>query len=135
MRRFDGWRLLRKLSEAATQFEMDKVAFVVELGDLIDAADSVDVEQSYLKTINREFSAISKDRHYVLGNHCVDTLTKQEFLASAADSLGWQDQMELFSHTHGWRLPTAVQDRRSRFPWPVQSKHQNKLSSGRRKPV
>ncbi len=72
---------LSKLSEAATQFEKDKVTFVVELGDLIDAADSVDVEQSYLKTINREFSAISKDRHYVLGNHCVDTLTKPEFLA------------------------------------------------------
>ena len=31
-------------------------------------------------TCNREFSAISKDRHYVLGNHCVDTLTKDEFL-------------------------------------------------------
>jgi hypothetical protein len=33
-----------------------------------------------MRTINREFSAISKDRHYVLGNHCVDTLTKAEFL-------------------------------------------------------
>jgi predicted phosphodiesterase len=54
--------------------------FVVELGDLIDAADSVEVEQSYLKTINREFSTICKDRHYVLGNHCVDTLKKEEFL-------------------------------------------------------
>jgi 3',5'-cyclic AMP phosphodiesterase CpdA len=30
--------------------------------------------------VNREFSALSKDRHYVLGNHCVDTLTKEEFL-------------------------------------------------------
>jgi len=71
---------LGKLAEAATQFEKDKVNFVVELGDLIDAADSVETEQRYLKTINREFSAISKDRHYVLGNHCVDTLTKAEFL-------------------------------------------------------
>ena len=40
----------------------------------------MDTEQQYLKTINREFSAISKDRHYVLGNHYVDTLTKTEFL-------------------------------------------------------
>jgi hypothetical protein len=71
---------LGKLAEAATQFEKDKVLFVVELGDLIDAADSVETEQRYLKTINQEFSAISKDRHYVLGNHCVDTLTKSEFL-------------------------------------------------------
>jgi predicted phosphodiesterase len=72
---------LPKLEEAALQFEQDKPDFVVELGDLIDAADSVDVEQSYLKAINREFSAICKDRHYVLGNHCVDTLNKEEFLS------------------------------------------------------
>lgn len=72
---------LAKLEEAAKQFEEAKPAFVVELGDFIDAADSVDVEQRYLKTINAQFSAISKDRHYVLGNHCVDTLKKEEFLA------------------------------------------------------
>lgn len=71
---------LGKLAEAAAQFERDKPAFIVELGDLIDAADSVTTEQRYLATVNREFSAISKDRHYVLGNHCVDTLTKDEFL-------------------------------------------------------
>ncbi len=71
---------LAKLEEAALQFERDKPTFLVELGDLIDAADSVELEQSYLKTINREFSMICRDRHYVLGNHCVDTLTKEEFL-------------------------------------------------------
>jgi len=71
---------LAKLAEAAGKFARDKPAFVVELGDLIDAADSVETEQSYLKRINREFSAISRDRHYVLGNHCVDVLTKDEFL-------------------------------------------------------
>ncbi len=71
---------LQKLEAAAQQFEQDQPTCLIELGDLIDAADSVDVEQRYLKTINREFSAICKDRHYVLGNHCVDTLKKEEFL-------------------------------------------------------
>ncbi|TWT95743.1 metallophosphoesterase family protein [Neorhodopirellula pilleata] len=71
---------LAKLEEAARKFEQDKPSFLVELGDLIDAADSVEVEQRYLKTINRPFSAICQDRHYVLGNHCVDTLNKDEFL-------------------------------------------------------
>jgi alkaline phosphatase len=73
---------LAKLEEAARQFERDKPSFIVELGDLIDAAASVETEQSYLKTINRPFSAICKDRHYVLGNHCVDTLHKDEFLGT-----------------------------------------------------
>jgi len=72
---------LGKLAEAGTQFEKHKPTFVVELGDLIDAADAVETEQRYLQAINREFKAASKDRHYVLGNHCVDMLTKAEFLA------------------------------------------------------
>ncbi|MBA4030691.1 MAG: alkaline phosphatase [Planctomyces sp.] len=71
---------LGKLAEAAGEFERRKVDFIVELGDLIDAADTVETERHYLRTINREFAAISRDRHYVLGNHCVDMLTKAEFL-------------------------------------------------------
>jgi len=71
---------LRKLEEASRQFEKQQPKFVVELGDLIDAADTVETEKRYLKTINREFSAICPARHYVLGNHCVDTLNKDEFL-------------------------------------------------------
>ncbi|QDT12652.1 metallophosphoesterase family protein [Stieleria marina] len=73
---------LAKLDQAAGQFLRDEPDFVVELGDLIDRADSVETEQRYLKTINKEFSAICKDRHYVLGNHCVDTLKKEEFLGT-----------------------------------------------------
>lgn len=69
-----------KLEEAAAQFQKDQPTFAVELGDLIDAADSPEVELQYLKTVNNVFSSISKDRHYVLGNHCVDMLTKAEFL-------------------------------------------------------
>ena len=75
---------LGKLAEAAGQFEQSKPDFVVELGDLIDAADSVETEQRYLKTIDREFAALCEDRHYVLGNHCVDTLTKEEFLGQSS---------------------------------------------------
>jgi len=71
---------LGKLAEAAQKFEQAPISFLVELGDFIDAAYAVDVEQGYLKTINREFSTICQERHYVLGNHCVDTLKKEEFL-------------------------------------------------------
>ncbi|MCO8122919.1 metallophosphoesterase [Stieleria sp. TO1_6] len=71
---------LGKLQEAGQRFEQDKPDFLVELGDLIDAADAVETELSYLQTINQAFSAICPDRHYVLGNHCVDMLTKPEFL-------------------------------------------------------
>lgn len=75
-------KTLTKLEEAAGQFNRDRPEILVELGDLIDAADSVETEMRYLKTINQPFSAICDDRHYVLGNHCVDTLKKEEFLGS-----------------------------------------------------
>jgi predicted phosphodiesterase len=86
---------LRKLAEAAAQFEKDQPALIVELGDLIDAADAVETEQKYLSTINREFSAIAKERHYVLGNHCVDMLTKAEFLG------GVEQAGSYYSFDHG----------------------------------
>ena len=75
-----------KLAEAAERFGQSNLDFVVELGDLIDAADTVETELAYLKTINQAFSAIAKDRHYVLGNHCVDTLTKDEFLGEVGQA-------------------------------------------------
>ncbi len=71
---------LAKLAEAGEQFQNGKPDFIVELGDLIDAADSVEAEKKYLATINKEFVALPGVKHYVLGNHCVTTLTKEEFL-------------------------------------------------------
>jgi len=71
---------LEKLAEAAKRFGEEKVDLVVELGDLIDSADSLDVEKGYLRRIAREFTAIPGRHHFVLGNHCVSALTKPEFL-------------------------------------------------------
>lgn len=71
---------LAKLEEAGTFFESRSPDFVVELGDLIDAAADVPTEMGYLKRIGAAFASIAKTRHHVLGNHCVDTLTKTEFL-------------------------------------------------------
>ncbi len=76
----------QKLDEAAQEFARHPLSFIVELGDLIDAADSVQTEQKYLATINRQFSSVHQQRHYVLGNHCVDTLTKTEFLDTVEQS-------------------------------------------------
>ena len=67
---------LGKFAEAAQRFQQEKIDGLVELGDIIDAADSVDIETGYLERIAREFSAVHDRHYYVLGNHCVDTLTK-----------------------------------------------------------
>ena len=71
-----------KLAEAAAQFRANRPDFLVALGDLIDAADSIEAELAYVKTIHTQLTAVAKHRHYVLGNHCVSSLTKREFLDS-----------------------------------------------------
>ena len=69
-----------KLIEARSVFEKTKPGFLVCLGDLIDAAADVTTELSYLTRIVKELKTIDCPKHFVLGNHCVDTLTKSEFL-------------------------------------------------------
>jgi predicted phosphodiesterase len=80
----DGNRYYRetrkKLSEATKQFEKETPDFVIALGDLIDAADLLDIEKGYLKRIHQDFTSIPCKHYYVLGNHCVWSLTKAEFL-------------------------------------------------------
>lgn len=73
---------LGKLDEAVAHFNREKPALVIELGDFIDQADSVEKEIEWLKTMEQHYAQLSMPRHYVLGNHCVGTLTKQEFSAN-----------------------------------------------------
>jgi alkaline phosphatase len=79
---------LAKLDEAVEVMNREKPALVVELGDFIDQADSVEKEIEWLKTMESHFARLSMPRHYVLGNHCVGTLTKQEFAANTKASGG-----------------------------------------------
>jgi alkaline phosphatase len=75
-----------KLAVAREKLDLAQLDGVVELGDFIDAADSVDVELGYLRKINSEFKRLSQRTYYVLGNHCVHTLTKKEFLGAVGQN-------------------------------------------------
>lgn len=77
---------LAKLDEAVEVMNREKPALVVELGDFIDQADSVEKEIEWLRTMESHFARLAMPRHYVLGNHCVGTLTKQEFAANTKAS-------------------------------------------------
>ena len=75
---------LAKVREAVDHFNNSGASLAVELGDFIDAAPEVAQEIGYLEAIEKEYARFRGDRHYVLGNHCVDTLTKQEFMDHCA---------------------------------------------------
>jgi alkaline phosphatase len=72
---------LAKLEEAVHTFNRREVAFVVELGDLIDAGPSKAEELKHLRTIDEVYRQFRGPRYYVLGNHCLNAFTKDEFLA------------------------------------------------------
>lgn len=81
---------LAKLDEAVEVMNREKPALVIELGDFIDQADSVDREIEWLRTMESHFARLSMPRHYVLGNHCVGTLTKEEFAANTKACGGFE---------------------------------------------
>jgi alkaline phosphatase len=76
----------RKLEEAVQKLNEEKPDFIVELGDLIDQAKTVEQEIAWLDEIEKVYAKAVPPRHYVLGNHCVATLTKAEFAAHTGAS-------------------------------------------------
>jgi alkaline phosphatase len=79
---------LGKLREAVAQFRNSKVDFLVQLGDLVDAAKDPDTERHWLKQALDILRGAGVATHSVLGNHCVQTLTKAQFLARTGTERG-----------------------------------------------
>ena len=75
---------IAKFQEGVAKFNELKADFAIELGDLIDKADTVELESGYLKTMEETFSKFRGDRHYVLGNHCLATLNREQFREHSA---------------------------------------------------
>ncbi len=70
---------IQKFEECIQTFNAEDLDLAIELGDFVDAAEEVETEIAYLKTLDKIYSKFKGDRHYVLGNHCVWTLTKEQF--------------------------------------------------------
>lgn len=85
---------LGKLDEAVDFMNQEKPHAVVELGDFIDQATTPEQEVEWLKTIEQRYSRLHMPRHYVLGNHCVATLTKAEFAAHTGAALSGYSAFE-----------------------------------------
>ena len=74
------WESLGKLRESVDMFNAAGVDVAVEIGDFIDEVADVAGEIGHVKKMEAVYSQFGGERHYVLGNHCVWTLTKEEFI-------------------------------------------------------
>ncbi len=80
---------LPKVEECVRYFNSVKPDFVVHLGDLIDKGESVTADLFCLRRIEREYAKFRGERHYVLGNHDLETLSKEQFIANCAARKGY----------------------------------------------
>jgi len=79
---------LDKLGECVEAMNGERVDFLVELGDFKDE-DRPAVEEktiSYLQAAEQVFENFKGPRHHVLGNHDVDSISKEQFLDSVENT-------------------------------------------------
>jgi alkaline phosphatase len=71
---------LAKLQIAKKEWQKQNIAFLVSLGDAIDSVNTPDGDLKSLRSVNEVLRQVCDARYYVLGNHCVECLTKKEYL-------------------------------------------------------
>ena len=79
---------LQKVDEAIEAFNRAKVDFVIELGDLkdMDAKGTPELTLRYLNSIEQRLRRFDGPLYHVLGNHDMDCITKEEFLAHTSNA-------------------------------------------------
>ncbi len=72
-----------KMTEAVAKMNDAKVDFLIELGDFKDQRQPPTEERTlkYLETVETVFGKFKGPRYHVLGNHDMDSISKEQFLA------------------------------------------------------
>ena len=73
-----------KMRECVDLMNEQKVDFLIELGDFKDQDEPAVEERtiSHLRTIEKVFQEFNNPKYHVLGNHDMDSISKEQFLAN-----------------------------------------------------
>jgi len=85
-----------KLTRAVERFDNESMAFVVQLGDLIDGGETAEQD---LRDINNVFNKLKAPRHHVLGNHDFVNIDRQNTMSILSMNRPFYD----FTHKN-WRF-------------------------------
>ena len=79
---------LGKLAECVDRMNTERVDFLIELGDFKDQNRPAVEEKTlvHLQNIEAAFRRFNGRRYHVLGNHDVDSISKQQFLSHVEDT-------------------------------------------------
>ncbi len=78
---------LESAKSAVETFNQEGVDFIVGLGDLIHESGSRATTMKWLRRLDAELSKFEGDLHYVIGNHDLVDLTREDFLASTSGAV------------------------------------------------
>ena len=70
---------LGKLDECIASMHAQSAGFLIELGDFKDQGSTPDETITYLRSVERVFQTFRGPRYHVLGNHDVDSISKEQF--------------------------------------------------------
>ncbi|MCO5238794.1 MAG: metallophosphoesterase [Chitinophagaceae bacterium] len=95
-----------KLSECVDLMNQEKVDFLIELGDFKDQSASPDEKETlrFLETIESKFREFKGPVYHVLGNHDMDSISKDQFLSLIQNS-GFSKAQNYYSfNTRGFHF-------------------------------
>lgn len=87
-----------KMRECVKLMNDKKVDFLIELGDFKDQGQPVSEEKTleYLEAIEKVYAKFQGPRYHVLGNHDVDSISKEQFL-SRVENTGIAKESKYYS--------------------------------------
>lgn len=93
---------LQKMRECVELMNTNQVDFLIELGDIKDENSPANEAETleYLETIENELKAFNGARYHVLGNHDMDSISKEQFL-SRIENTGIQPTKTYYSFQKG----------------------------------
>ena len=77
-----------KLEACVETLAAEDLDFAVCMGDAIDSGEDREEELGYLGRMREVFAGCGVERHWVLGNHDLDSFTKAEFLEACGSGRG-----------------------------------------------
>lgn len=92
---------LDKMAECVGRMNQAKVDFLVELGDLKDENTPSNEQETlgFLEAIEQQLAGFAGPRYYVLGNHDLDSIGKDQFW-SRVDLTADRDDKSFYSFNH-----------------------------------
>ena len=95
---------LTKMRECIATFNREKVNFAIHLGDFKDQDADANPERTltFLKALETEYAKFSGPRYHCVGNHDVDSITKENNFLANIENTGISKEASYYEFKQKW---------------------------------